>query len=71
MKLPRLTPNEIIRIIEKKGFVLVRQSGSHRIYRNNEGIRITIPFHSGKTLHPKIIKSIIRDAKITEKDLKK
>ncbi len=42
--------------------------GSHRIYRNDRGIRVTVPFHSGKTLHPKIIKSIIKDAEITESD---
>ena len=69
MKLPRLTAKEIIKIIEKKDFVLVRQSGSHRIYRNRKGVRITIPFHSGKTLHPKIVKSIITDAEITESEL--
>ena len=69
MKLPRLTAKEIIKIIEKKGFILVRQSGSHRIYRNGKGVRITVPFHSNKILHPRIIKSIIRDAEITHEDL--
>lgn len=70
MKLPRLTAKDAIKLIEKKGFVLVRQSGGHRIYRNEKGVRITVPFHSGKILHPKIIKSIIRDAELTEEDLK-
>ena len=69
MKLSRLTAQEIIRIIEKKGFVIARQGGSHRIYRNSGGIRITVPFHSGKILHPKIVKRIITDAKLTEEDL--
>jgi len=69
MKLPRLTAKEIIKLIEKKGFVLVRQSGGHRIYRNEKGVRITVPFHSEKILHPKIIKSIIADAELTEEDL--
>ncbi len=68
MKLPRLTAKEMIAILEKKGFVLVRQSGSHRIYRNEKGVRITIPFHSGKILHPKIVKSIIQDAYLTDED---
>lgn len=63
-KLPRLTPQEAIRIVEKLGFVLARQSGSHKIYKNSKGIRITIPFHKGKTLHPKIVKSILKDAEI-------
>lgn len=63
-KIPRLTPTQAIHVIEKLGFSLARQSGSHKIYKNHEGIRITIPFHRGKILHPKIVKSILRDARI-------
>jgi len=58
MKLPRVTANEIIKVLEKKGSRLVRQSGSHRIYKHEKGIRVTVPYHSGKILHPKILKSI-------------
>jgi len=43
------------------GFVLVRQSGSHKIYKNKEGSRVTVPYHSGKILHPKVLRSILRD----------
>ena len=70
-KLPRIKAREIIKILEKKGFVLVRQSGSHKIYRNKEGKRVTVPYHSDKILHPKLLKSIMRDAEITMEELKK
>ena len=70
-KLPRIKAKDIIRVLEKKGFVLVRQSGSHKIYRNKEGKRVTIPYHSNKILHPKILKSIIRDAEISIEELRK
>ena len=63
-KLPRLNADQAIKLVEKLGFALVRQSGSHKIYKNSKGIRITIPYHKGKILHPKIIKSIIKDAEI-------
>jgi len=33
-KLPRIKAEDIIKILEKKGFVLVRQSGSHKIFRD-------------------------------------
>ena len=59
-KLPRLTASELVKIVEKAGFRLVRQKGSHLIYKNFEGKRITIPFHRGKILHPKIIKTALR-----------
>ena len=69
-KLPRVTAKDIIRVLEKKGFVLVRQSGSHRIYRNGKGKRVTVPFHSGKILHPKVLKNILADAEITIEELR-
>lgn len=61
-KLPRLTAREIVAALGKAGFILSRQSGSHRIYKNKTGKRVTVPFHGGKALHPKIIKSILMDA---------
>jgi predicted RNA binding protein YcfA (HicA-like mRNA interferase family) len=64
-KLPSITAKEIIAVLEKEGFVCVRQSGSHKIYKNTEGKRATVPFHSGKTLHPKVLKSILADAGIS------
>ena len=64
-KLPRITAGEAIRVLEKAGFLLARQSGSHKIYKNREGKRVTIPYHSGKILHPKVLSSILKDADLT------
>jgi predicted RNA binding protein YcfA (HicA-like mRNA interferase family) len=64
-KLPRIHVAEAVRALEKAGFFLVRQSGSHKIFRNAGGKRVTVPYHSGKELHPKILKSILRDADLT------
>ena len=68
-RLPRVTAQEIIRVLERRGFVMVRQRGSHKIFRNPEGTRITVPFHSGKILHPKLLKSILEDAGLSVGDL--
>ncbi len=70
-KLPRVTANEMIKIVEKLGFRFSRQSGSHKIYKNGEGKRVTIAYHSGKILHPKIVKSILVDAGISVDEFKK
>jgi len=70
MRLPRLTAKEIIAVLLKVGFVLSRQSGSHQIYKNKDGKRVTVPFHANKTLHPKMLKSILRDAGLDEEKLK-
>jgi hypothetical protein len=39
------------------GFTLMRTQGSHRIYFK-ENIRVVIPFHGNKILHPKIIRQV-------------
>ena len=68
-KLPRFTAREIIAALEKVGFALVRQSGSHAIYKNGAGRRVTVPVHASKVLHPKLLKSILRDADLTVEHL--
>ena len=70
-KLPRLTAREIAGVLEKAGFFLTRQSGSHMIYKNAAGKRATIPFHGSKILHPKVLKSILRDADLSLEALEK
>jgi predicted RNA binding protein YcfA (HicA-like mRNA interferase family) len=59
------------RAVERLGFSVVRQTGSHRIYKNKEGRRITLPFHARKVLHPKLLLSILREAGISPDDLRK
>jgi predicted RNA binding protein YcfA (HicA-like mRNA interferase family) len=56
-RLPRLTAKEAEKILLDKGFSFVRQKGSHRIYRKKRD-RMILPFHSGKILHPKIVKEL-------------
>ena len=63
-RLPRFTAREIIQRLEAVGFSLSRQSGSHRIYKDRIGRRVTVPFHDNKILHPKVLKSILKDAGI-------
>jgi predicted RNA binding protein YcfA (HicA-like mRNA interferase family) len=64
-KLPRLTARQIVAVLEKAGFALARQSGSHMIYKKSACKRATIPYHASKILHPKVLKSILRDAEIS------
>ena len=70
-RLPRRTATDIRRAIEKAGFKSVRQSGSHQIFRNKAGRRITLPVHAGKIIHPKILKRILADAELTVEELER
>lgn len=68
--LPRVTAKQIIGLLDKQGFILARQSGSHKIYKNDKGLRVTVPFHGAKILHPKTLKSILKEADINPQDLR-
>jgi predicted RNA binding protein YcfA (HicA-like mRNA interferase family) len=69
-KLPRITDTDAIKVLERAGFLFSRQSGSHKIYKNREGKRATVPYHSGKILHPKVLASILRDVDLTVEKFK-
>ena len=61
MKLPVLKPNEVVTILEKIGFEMVRQKGSHKQYRHPDGRRTIVPFHKGRDLSPILLRQIARD----------
>jgi predicted RNA binding protein YcfA (HicA-like mRNA interferase family) len=43
--------------------------GVRKIFKNNAGIRVTVPDHAGKILHPKIVKQICKDANTNPDEL--
>ena len=57
-KPPRLTAPEAERLLLAAGFVHLRSKGSHRIYRRAQS-RVVLPFHPGRTLHPKVVKQVM------------
>ena len=57
-KLPRWTAIEAERALLGASFELLRSKGSHRIYGKG-ALRVTVPFHRGAALHPRIIKQVI------------
>ena len=64
----------IIKILESNGFVYVRQTGSHCIWKNPENeSAVVIPYHGGnKELTPGTFQDIIKQSKLPkEKFFKK
>ncbi len=49
-KLPALRGNEVIRVLGKVGFQVIRQKGSHVRMKHEDGRVVTIPVHAGKTI---------------------
>ena len=72
MRLPALKAREVIRVLERHGFVLHHSSGSHRIYKNAAtGRRTVIPFHRKRDLNVKVLRSILKQANLAEDEFVK
>jgi predicted RNA binding protein YcfA (HicA-like mRNA interferase family) len=67
-RLPVLKPREIARVLEKIGFVEVRQRGSHKQFRHPDGRRTTVPFHGSRDISPFLLRQIIKDIRITPEE---
>lgn len=68
-KVPLLKPHQVVRALEKAGFVQARQKGSHlRLKRGN--LSVTVPVHPGD-LPPNVLRSILRQAHLTLDELLK
>ena len=68
-KLPTLKPREVSSLLEKLGFVEVRQRGSHKQYRHADGRGTTVPFHAGRDISPTLLRKIAKDIGLTPEQL--
>lgn len=68
-KLPSITPQKIIKILERKGFVLDRIKGSHHIYYNSETKkRAIVPLHK-RDLPKGTLLEILKQSDISKDEL--
>ena len=63
--IPVLKPAEVCRILERLGFVVARQRGSHIQYRHPDGRGTTVPMHKGHDIAPPLLRRMIRDIGLT------
>jgi len=68
-KLSNLKPREIIRVLEKAGYYIHETGGSHvQLKHPSRPGRVTVPYHERFELPKHIVKSIIRQAGLTNKE---
>lgn len=67
-QLPTLKTKQIIKFIEKLGFKLVRQKGSHCFYRHPDSRTTVIPVHPREDIGHGLFLEILRDIKISPKE---
>jgi predicted RNA binding protein YcfA (HicA-like mRNA interferase family) len=68
---PVLKPSEVVTILERLGFQEVRQKGSHKQFRHDDGRRTTVPFHAGRDISPLLLRQIAKDVRLTIDELLK
>ncbi|MEK6898144.1 MAG: type II toxin-antitoxin system HicA family toxin [Nanoarchaeota archaeon] len=71
-RLPQITAREFIKILEKIGFKIMRQEGSHVFLRNENGRTTVVPNHPGEKIDRGLLNKIIKkDVGITREEFEK
>lgn len=66
---PRVTADEIIRVLKSLDFEKVDQSGSHQKWRHPlTGRQTIVSYHSGDIIRPKTFKKILEGAGLSVED---
>ena len=65
-KLPVISGKDLVKVLNKLGFVVIRQKGSHARLKHQDGRVTTVPIHRGADLPKGLLRKIIReDIKLT------
>jgi len=70
--MPKLySSSDIIKVLQKKGFIYISQKGSHAKFRKTGNPTLTVIIPTGKKEIPLgTFKSILRQANLTENDFR-
>lgn len=69
-RLPPLTWNQVVRALERAGFIFDRQTGSHMVYYQPQTNRtVVVPRH--RETKTGTLSEILREAELSREDLRK
>ena len=64
------SPQHLIKLLEKHGFIFKRSRGSHQIFYNTaENITVIVPVHGSKDVKKGTFLAILKQAGIDKKDV--
>jgi predicted RNA binding protein YcfA (HicA-like mRNA interferase family) len=69
-RLPRLTGKELIDVLRRSGFEVVRSRGSHHFLRHPDGRATIVPVHARETIGTGLLHRILKDCGIDPADLR-
>jgi predicted RNA binding protein YcfA (HicA-like mRNA interferase family) len=68
-RLPRITGRQLVRSLERFGFAVIRVRGSHTFLKHPDGRATVVPVHSGETIGPGLLKTILREIEVSADEL--
>ncbi|MBI3253098.1 MAG: type II toxin-antitoxin system HicA family toxin [Candidatus Omnitrophica bacterium] len=70
--MPQATGSRTIQALQKTGFILRRQKGSHAVLVHSQDLsrRAIVPVHGSKTVKPGTLRSILKGAGISIEEFK-
>ena len=66
---PEVTGRQLLLLLQRMGFALIRVRGSHHFLRHNDGRKTVLPVHSGEMIGPGLLSSILRQVQVTRDEL--
>ena len=64
-----LTGKQVLGDLQRLGFETVRVKVSHHFLRHSDGRKTGVPVHSGESIGPDLLSSILRQVQITRDEL--
>ena len=69
-RLPAVSGKQLIAALERLGFEVVRQKGSHCFLRHADGRVTVVPVHSGESIGRGLMTKILRDTELDRETLR-
>ncbi len=66
-----MSGDDLISILTKLGFEIVRIKGCHHFLQHSDGWATTVPVHKGETIGIGLMMKILRDVELTKAELQK
>ena len=63
-----MTGREIVVVLRRAGFKVMRTKGSHHFLQHGDGRVTVVPVHVGETVGPGLMSKILRDCEMTREE---
>jgi len=67
-KLSPVKPRKLLRFLKKEEFCEVRQKGSHKFFRHQDGRTTVVPYHPKEEIRPGLLRKILHDIEISPEE---